>query len=189
MKIIPVLVTLICLYSCRTNEKDTLENFNALKVNVKNNYIKNKAIFSEIKPCLKLKQIRVIEFKKENYVSIEYRLNETSQWQKTEGFINTQVINSLLLREGLSEAFLLELQDKFKVINANRIWILDLFNRLDGTISHGMEIRYVTEVNDLHFFYKVFEKPLGLIPREFYSLQIIDSIGGILDDDVIYYYK
>ena len=184
------LSTLFCfLCGCGASEQETLKEFNSLKVEVKNNYINNKEIFSELKSCFSFKYIKVIEFKKNNDVFIEYKMSDTSKWEKTEININNKDIKSPLNEEGVSAEYLFNLKTKLNSIKANSIWIIDLFNRYNGSTSKGMEIKYLKEVNDLHFFYKMFEKSLDSIPNEFYTLQTQDSIGGVLDKNIIFYYR
>lgn len=166
-----------------------MKEFETLKVEVKNNYNDNKAVFNELKSCFAFKYIKVIEFKRDNNVVIEYKMSDTSKWWRTEINLNAKDIQTPLNFEGISSKYLLNLKMKLNSINANSIWVIDLFNRYNGTTSKGMEIKYLKEVNDLHFFYKIFKMPLDSIPNEFYSMQTQDSIGGILDKDVIFYYR
>lgn len=187
--IMQILIVLLSIYGCGTNAQSDLSDFNKLRTEVKMNYDSNKTIFHEIKACEALNFIKVIEFKGNNNVAIEYKLNDTAKWEKITDEIHSETIKSVLKIEGLGEEYLFNLEKKLGSINANRVWIIDLFNRYDGTSSKVLEVKYLKEVNGLHFFYKVFEKPLDSIPKEFYSLQIKDSIGEILDKNVIAYYK
>lgn len=186
-----VLLSLISFYmwGCGTDEQETLKAFNSLKVEAKNNYNSNKEIFNEFKLCFALKYIKVIEFKKNNDVAIEYKLGDTSKWEKTAINLNRKESSSPLKEEGISIEYLLDLKEKLSAVNANRIWIMDDYDATKGFNFKRFEIKYLKEVNDIHFFYGVFDRALEAIESSHYNLLIQDNIGGILDKDVIFYYK
>lgn len=189
-RIIPLLIIFFCMYGCGANgQEETLKEFNNLKVEAKNNYSSNKKIFEELKSCFAFKYIKVIEFHKNDNVAIEYKISDTSKWEKTEININDKEIKSPLNKEGISVEYLLNLKAKLSAINANRIWIIDDYDVTKGFDFKKFEIKYLKEVNDLYFFYTVFDRPLDSIESSHYALQTKDSIGGILDKDVIFYYK
>lgn len=185
------LLSLICFCcGCGTNgQYRTLKDVNNLKAEAKSNYDSNKKIFNELKLCFALKYIKVIEFKNNNNVAIEYQINDTSKWEKTEININVKEIKSPLNEEGISVEYLLNLKAKLSAINANRIWIIDDYDATKGFNFKEFEIKYLKTVDGHHFFYKVFDRPLDSIEPPHYNLLIQDNIGGVLDKDVIYYYK
>ena len=116
-------------------------------------------------------------------------MNDTAHWERIEININDKEIKSPLNEEGISVEYLLNLKARLSAINANRIWIIDDYDVTKGFDLKKFEIKYLRQVNDLHFFYIVFDRPLDSIERSHYTLQTQDNIGGILDKDAIYYYK
>lgn len=189
INIIQILIVLFCLCGCGTNGQQTLKEFNNLKTEAKSNYSSNKKIFDELKSCFALKYIKVIEFKKNDNVAIEYKMNDTTKWEKIEININDKEIKSPLTEERISVEYLLNVKAKLGAINANRIWIIDDYDVTKGFDFKKFEIKYLKQVNGLHFFYTVFDRPLDSIERSHYTLQTQDNIGGVLDKDAIYYYK
>lgn len=186
---IQILIILFSICGCNMSEQQTLKEFNTLKTEVKNNYKSNRNIFNELKSCFALKYIKVIEFKKNNNVAIEYKMNDSSKWEKIELNISNKEIKSPLKEEEISLEYFLDLKVKLSSINANRIWIIDDCDVTKGFNFKKFEIKYLKEVNDLHFFYTVFDRPLDSIEKSHYALLTQDNIGGVLDKDVIYYYK
>ncbi len=189
VNIVQLSIIFLCLYGCGASGQKALKEFNNLKAEVKSNYDTNKKSFSELKSCLALKYIKVIEFKENEKVAVEYKMSDTSKWEKVTANTNDDVIKTLLDKEGIPADYLLNLEKKLGAIKANRIWIIDDYDTEKGVNFKAFEIKYSKQVNDLHFFYKIYDRPLDSIERSHYALQTQDSIGGILDKDVIFYYR
>ena len=184
---IKMLLGLICISGCISNGEQTLKEYNNLKIEVKNNYSNNINTFNEVKLCFGLKYIKGIEFEKNDDVAIKYKMTDSSKWEKTIISLVNNEIKSPLHKEGISTQYLVDLKIKLSNINANSILIIEDYDITRGFSFKKIKINYLKEVNDFHFFYMVFDRPLNDIEKSHYTSLTQENIGGVLDKDVIYY--
>ncbi len=194
-------ITIFCFYinSCGDSEQKIKKDFNSLQIETKNNYENNKEIFNKIKSCFAFKYIKYIEFKTDGDVNIQYKVKDTAQWGevnsdthewgKIVANIDSKEIKPLLDYEGLSKEFLLSIKKELNTINANSISMMDGYDVIKGFDYKAFEIKYLKEVNELYFLYRIFDRPIDSIYNSRYPFQSRGNIGGVLDTDIIYYYK
>jgi hypothetical protein len=201
LKFISITIFFFHINSCGNSQQKIKKDFNSLQIETKNNYEKNKQLFNELKNCLMFKYIKHIEFKKDGRVKIQYKVkdtdtarwglvdNDTHEWGKIEDEINSKEITSLLDYEGITKGFLPKIKTELNIINANAILILDGYDLKKGFDFKAIEIKYLKEVNGLYFFYRIFDRPVDSIENSHFPFVSRGNIGGVLDNDIIYYYK
>jgi hypothetical protein len=182
-----MLISLFCISGCGSNSQQTLKEINDFETEVKNNYNNNSDTFNQLKSCFGLKYIKAIDFKKNDVVVIDYKMNDSSKWEKTEISLVNKEIKSPLLKEGITTQYLFDLKMKLSSINANNIWIIDDHDITKGFSFKKIRINYLGDVNDFHFFYMLFDRPLDAIEESHYTPLTQDNMGGVLDKAVIYY--
>ena len=184
-----ILLVLPFFFGCGPDKEVVIKEFNELETEVKDNYVRNFQTFRKLKACLTLKHIRVIEFKEEDKVTLEYQLSETSKWEKLTGDFEEIGIKNILIKEGLPLDYISNIKNLLDNINANCIWVMNDYDATTGMYFTVSEIRHKKIVNDLFFVYKIFDRPLDSIESAHYALPTQENKGGILDKDVIYFYQ
>ena len=96
----------------------------------------------------------------------------------------------ILKLDSFSQKDLIGLKEDLFKINANRIWIIDNYNSFLEKSSEDIDLRYDENMNGLNFFYRIYQMPLDSLPYGSYrNLISDDTTGGILNKNIIWYYR
>ncbi len=189
-----LLILFVLLYSCGEQP----EQIKIEKKNIENeiirNFLINKNAFEKLNTYFKLNHIKVIEFPKNNLVCIQYiASNESnrSEWIKLENKeIPNQDVNSVLRLDSLSLENLLQLKTNLEKINTSVFWLIDIYDISKRKYIKAIDLKYITKMNGLTFYYRIYQDPINSIEENFYSTLIRDdSTGGIINNHLIWYYK
>jgi hypothetical protein len=194
-KIFLILFVLISLnWKCSESPTANLKKFNSIKKDLSDNYRTNKADFTKLGFYFRLDHLKKIELADSQKLSVHYKIgtdDDTDEVKET-GIkdINSLDILSVIKLDSLSEKELLELKQILSKLNVDQFSTIDYYDNLSGKFFKEIDLRYKKSMTGLTFFYRLFQEPISSLPSGTYGLLLNnDSTGGILDKNIIWYYR
>ena len=187
-------IILLFLYSCGESEEDNRKIFNEIRRTIISNYNDKREAFIKLKSYLSLRHIKYVEFKNNKIVKIKYQVGNEIDKEELKEFENKDIVSAdiknVLDLDSLSVNDLLQLKASLTAINTDNLWIIDNYDAIRRKYTKEIDLRYTKSMNGLHFFYRLYQESLNSLPDN--SSGILtngNTTGGILGDNIVWYYK
>jgi len=194
-----LLVALFVAYSCSDEIPFTQKNHEIIKSDIAANYKNNKQVFQSLaKELESFKVLRAINFRYGVNGSDGIDIYCDSLGRAAEGysFVITKLtdlrLQKILVQEGITEATISDIQQRFKLINCNSFYTYKQLNAVTGRTYIHIEFKFNEWNGSDYYYYKLFDKKMEPGMVEFFNrknalLGTMRNTGDVLDSNAVWY--